>query len=176
MKTRYLTMKVKPDREAITNWSIVGVVIVVFLGIFGWYHIYHEKNIFSSIVNDPAQSISLVKQAGRSDHQTTIVIVKSTCPDCQRAHNVIIDSVKQARKDGYSVLVFDADHLTASQTKRLAELVPSLKKPADSKVHTPTFTAVKPVKSGSKTYLMATKTSIEGTDNAISNYFKGVSK
>lgn len=171
-------MKVKPDREAITNWSIVSVVIVAFLGIFGWYgyHFYHEKNIFSSIANDPAKSISLVKQAERSNRQTTIVIVKSTCPDCHREHNEIINSVKQARKDSYSVLVFDADHLTASQINRLAELVPSLKKPADNKVHTPTFTTVKPVKSGNKTYLMATKTLIEGTNNAISNYFKGVGK
>ena len=171
-------MKVKPDQETITNWSIVSIVIVVFFGIFGWYgyHVYHEKNIFSSIANDQAKSISLVKQAEQSDHQTTIVIVKSTCPDCLQAHNAIVDSVKQARQDGYSVLVFDANHLTNSQIKQLAEIVPSLKKPADGKVHTPTFTTVKPVKSGHKTYLMATKTSIEGTNNAIRNYFKGVSK
>ncbi len=171
-------MKAKPDRVAIVSWSIIGIVLTVCLSFSCWYGHYSssEKNIFSSITNDPVEAVRLVNQASRRNHQTTIVMVKSTCADCRQAHNAIITSVKQARKDGHSVLVFDADHLTSRQVYRLTNLVPSLKNPTDGRVHTPTFTTVKLVKSGFNTYLMATKTLIEGNNAAISNYFKGVNK
>lgn len=147
------------------------------LGLILWFssgNVMPKQNVnksFDEITTKPSQAVSFVKDLKKTDQSATIVLVKKSCKDCQRNRKAIIKSVKNARTAGQYVLVFDADQLSEKQLDQIVQLVPSLISPNDNRVHTPTFTTVKPVHGKDGTFLMSTKTLIEGNQNTIQDYF-----
>lgn len=128
------------------------------------------RSSFSSITNSPHDAQATMKDALKYK-QTTLIVVSSKCPDCERDRSQIIKGVKNLRKAGHHVVVFDIDQFQKKDIQYLIKEVPGVSYKTGLAV--PTFVDLQSSEEHHffhATYVMRDK----ATASQINNFFERV--